>query len=134
MPLAGRADVGVLSQRIDLEQPEHVGLGCSSMSPARMSCNRSCWAGFTTPVLWVWSSQIRRSSGKGLDTACHEMAPVRRPCSRLAVFHGAPWTYLLVRPLRSYHNAPRSLLHILTAPLTCDSAHRLIFPLNIGNN
>ena len=42
--------MGVASQRIDLAQPEQVGPGLSSMSPAKRSSNRRCRAGCITPV------------------------------------------------------------------------------------
>ena len=98
--------MGVVSQRIDLEQPEHVDSGFSSILHARRSSSRRCRAGFTILVtekncrlpvvqLWVWSSQIRWSSGKGLYTGRHGKAPAQCPCIRLAALHGAPWTYML---------------------------------------
>ena len=93
--------MGVSSQRIDLEQLGQVGSILKLLSPARRSSNRRCRSGFTTPVtkkdcrlpgaqLLVWSSLIRRSFGKGLDTGRYEMAPVRCTCSRLAALHCVP--------------------------------------------
>ena len=92
--------IDVVTQHIDLEQPEHVGPSFRSMSLARRSSNRRCTEWFSTPLpenncrlpgmqLWAWLSRICRSFGKGLDTGRHEKAPVRCLCSRLAAFHGA---------------------------------------------
>ena len=77
------------------------------MSPAQRSIRRRCREGLTTPVtekncrlpgthLWEWSSRIRRSSVKGLDTGRREKAPVRCPCSQLTAFHCATRTLLLL--------------------------------------
>ena len=38
---------------------------------------------------------IGQSSEEGLNTGHHEKAPDRRPCSRMATLHGAPWMRLL---------------------------------------
>ena len=39
--------------------------------------------------LWVWSSRFGRFSWEGLNTVRQEKAPVRCPCSRLSILHGA---------------------------------------------
>ena len=38
---------------------------------------------------------IDRSSWKGLNTGCHEKAPVHCPSSQMAAIHGAPWMRLV---------------------------------------
>ena len=68
--------MGVVSQRTEVEQPEHMGPGFSSKPPVRMSNSRRCRAGLATPVtdknrrlpgvqVWAWWNRIIRSSGKG---------------------------------------------------------------------
>ena len=53
------------SQRIDLEQPAHVGPGFSSMSPARRSSSRRCREGPTTQVTEKTAAFQVHSSGYG---------------------------------------------------------------------
>ena len=55
--------MGVMSQPIDIEQPERVGHGLSSMSHARRSSSRRCRAGLATPVTEKTATFQVRSSG-----------------------------------------------------------------------
>ena len=46
----------------------------------------------------VHRSWFGQSSVECLDTGHHEKTPVCCPCSRLAAFHGAPWTLISLMP------------------------------------
>ena len=91
--------MGVMSQTIALEQPEHVGPGSCSMSPARMSSSWRSRAGLTTLVtektaaFQVSSSVYCQAGFVGLlEKALARDAKRRHACSRLVTFHGAPRT------------------------------------------
>ena len=62
---------------------------------------------------------IGRSAAEVLCMGCHEKAPVRCPCSRLAALHGAPLMLLLLHV--------GSVGHLVVRPTGPDVSYRLIW-------
>ena len=91
--------IGVVPQRIDLEQPEHVCPGFSSLSPARRSGIRRCKGEHTTPVTDKTTASLVCSSvyGRGCFVGLLENTLTRDTTRRLRFdVHAAGWQLFMV--------------------------------------
>ena len=62
----------------------HLANPCFSSLCAQERQQKNCR--LPSAQLWEWTSRIRRSSGKSLNTGRHVKSPVQCPCSRLAAW------------------------------------------------